>query len=150
MSVFDPSTFLNTQETGALSTSYDPIPDNEYSAFIGAGEEAVKARSTQSGQHILDVTWEITDPALAEQLGREKVTVRQSIFLDMTAQGTLDRGKGKNVQLGRLREALNQNDPSRPWSPLSLRGAGPAKIKVTSRTTDQGVFNDVKAVSKVV
>lgn len=151
MSTFDPNTFLSTEEAGALSTTFEPIPDGEYEAMIGAGDEALKPRVTQSGRHILDVTWELNDEALRERLGREKLTVRQSLFLDMTSQGTLDRGTGKNVQLGRLREALGQNDPSKPWSPMMLRGAGPAKIRITQRAGDDGVtiYNDVKAVTKL-
>lgn len=150
MSVFNPEAFLTQQETGALSTKFEPVPDGEYPAMIGADENSVKARTTASGRAILDVTWEINDPDLASRLGKDRITIRQSVFLDLTPQGTLDRAKGKNVQLGRLRDALGQNDPSRPWSPLNLRGAGPAKIRVTSRSGDDDtIYNDVKGVAKM-
>lgn len=149
MSVFNPDTFLNQDEVGALSTSFEPIPDGEFEAHVGSGDDAVKARTTNTGRAILDVTWEIENQQLKEQLGRDKLTVRQSVFLDLTPQGTLDRGKGKNVQLGRLRDALGQNDPSRPWNPNMLRGAGPAKIRISQREADGNIYNDVKGVSRI-
>jgi hypothetical protein len=151
MSAFDPDSFLNQAEAGANSTSFEPIPDGEYVAMIGSDEKAVTPRQTNSGRLILDVTWEIDDMNLKTQLQRDKLTVRQSIFIDTTPQGTIDRGKGKNVQLGRVRDALGQNDPMKPWSPISLRGAGPAKIRVTQRSSEDGsqVYNDVKAVTKI-
>jgi hypothetical protein len=37
------------------------------------------------------------------------------IYLDITAQGTIDMGPNKNLELGKLRVALDQNDPQRVW-----------------------------------
>jgi hypothetical protein len=148
MDTFNPETFLNTVEVGANSTSFEPIPDGEYLAHIPFDDSSLKPRVTNKGQLVLDITWELLDEALKAKLDRTKVTVRQSLFIDQTPQGTIDRSKGKNVQLGRLREALGQNDPLKPWQPSDLRGAGPAKIKVSSRLGDDGtVYNDVKAVA---
>lgn len=150
MSAFDPDSFLNEQVEGSFSTTPEAVPEGEYLAVIGSGEKSVTVRETQKGSKILDVTWEIQDGVLAETLGRQTITVRQSIFLDTTAQGTLDRAKGKNVQLGRLRAALNQNDPARPWSFGMLKGAGPAKIRVTQRPNPDDpsiIYNDVKGVT---
>lgn len=149
MSTFDPDSFLNETVDGALSTSPEPIPEGEYLAVIGSGDKAIQVRQTQKGSTILDITWEIQDGALAEQLGRQTITVRQSIFLDVTPQGTIDRAKGKNVQLGRLRAALHQNDPSKPWVFGHLKGAGPAMIKVGQRPNPEDetiIYNDVKGV----
>ncbi len=41
--------------------------------------------------------------------------VSQTIFLDVTPSMQLDMSEGKNVQLGRLREAIGQNNPGQPW-----------------------------------
>ena len=57
-------------------------------------------------------------------------TVRQTIWLDLTESGSLDFGKGRNVGLGRLRDALGQNETGKPWQPGMMVG-GVAKIKVT-------------------
>lgn len=150
MSTFDPDSFLNEAVDGALSTSPEPIPEGEYLAVVSSGDKAVTVRQTDKGSTILDITWEIQDGNLAEALGRQTVTVRQSIFLDMTPQNTLDRSKGKNTGLGRVRSALGQNDPSRPWSFGMLKGAGPATIRVTQRPApndDSIIYNDVKGVT---
>ena len=45
-----------------------------------------------------------------------------TIFLDLTPQCYLDMGEGKNVGLGRLREAVGQNTPD-PWTFQNLVGA---------------------------
>lgn len=150
MSTFDPDSFLNEAVDGALSTAPEPIPEGEFLAVIGMDDKSIQVRQTAKGSTILDVTWEIQDGDLAEKLGRQKITVRQSIFLDMTPNNTLDRSKGKNVQLGRLRAALGQNDPMKPWTFGSLKGAGPAMIKVTQRTNPDDesiIYNDVKGVA---
>lgn len=150
MSTFDPDSFLNEAVDGALATTFEPIPEGEYLAVISSGEKAITVRQTEKGSTILDISWEIQDAELAETLGRTTLSVRQSIFLDMTPNNTLDRGKGKNVTLGRVRAALGQNDPSKPWSFGMLKGAGPAMIKVGQRSNPQDdsiIYNDVKAVT---
>ncbi|MGH2638967.1 MAG: hypothetical protein ACRDF4_06765, partial [Rhabdochlamydiaceae bacterium] len=44
-------------------------------------------------------------------------------FLELTSSGAIDFGKGKNVGLGRLREALGQNKIGKPWSFNMIRGS---------------------------
>lgn len=146
MSVFNPDDFLNQTITGSLDTKREPVPEGEWTAAVDDGSNALKFRTLTNGQVILDVNWNILDDQLKANLGRDKLTVRQSIFLDLTADGKLDNAKGKNVDLGRVREALGQNFSDRPWGVAMLKGAGPAKIKVTVR---DGEFNDVKGVIKI-
>ncbi len=150
MSTFDPDSFLNEEVDGALATTFEPIPEGEYLAVVASGEKAITVRQTERGSTILDISWEIQDAELAEKLGRTTLSVRQSVFLDMTPNNTLDRGKGKNVSLGRVRAALGQNDPNKPWAFGMLKGAGPAMIKVGQRSNPQDdsiIYNDVKAVT---
>jgi hypothetical protein len=139
--MFDPNMFLNSEVTGEMETQYSPIPEGEYNAFI----EKVEPRVTTTGRAIMDVHWKVDAPGNEEANERQ---VRQSIFLDLTEQGTLDRGKNKNVQLGRLRDALSQNGPQ-PWNPGMLSG-GVAKVLVKHRAGDDGaIFTDVKGVTKI-
>ena len=153
-SVFDADLFLNVSAEGEMATRYDPIPAGVYVAIVGS----IKARQTEpngknpNGQTILDVVWSIDNPAIAEQLNRKELTVRQSIFLDLTPQGGLDLGANKNVQLGRLRDALDQNAPGKPWSPRMLQGAGPVNIEVTHNPDKNDasiVYERVNRVSKL-
>lgn len=75
-------------------------------------------------------------------------SVRQTLWLDTTESGGLDFGKGKNVGLGRLREALGQNAPGKPWAPGMLVG-GVAKVKVShsiDKRDNVTINADVKAV----
>lgn len=144
-STFDPATFANTEFTDANSTTLNPIPEGEFVAAIDKTNIRVIEKS---GSVILDVTWKIDDAKVAEETGIASPQVRQSVFLDITPSGGLDFGKGKNVQLGRLREALNQNNAGQPWSFGNLLGAV-AKIRVTQRIDGENIYNDVKGVTKL-
>ena len=141
-SVFDPDTFLSSTTTEASSTEYVPVPEGEYLAVV----TKVAARATERAK-ILDVTWEIDDEAVKAETGLEHPTVRQSVFLDVNEQGALETGKGKNVDLGRLREAVGQNTPGQPWSPTMLEGQV-ARVRVAHRMYEGRTYADVKGVAK--
>lgn len=143
MSTFNPDAFLNTTVSDANSTTFAPVPEGEYVASV----KEIKPRATDSGKAILDVTWSIDDPAVEAATGMKSATVRQSIFLDVNEQGTLEVGKGKNVSLGRVREALGQNTPGKPWQPGMLIG-GVARVTVKHRMVEDQVYADIKGVAK--
>lgn len=145
MSTFNPDTFLNAEVTGALDTVFLPVPAGEYQAAV----EKVAYRQTDKGNHILDITWLLRDDELMNSLGRDKITVRQSVFMDVTEQGSLDLSKGKNIQLGKVRDALGQNDPEKPWRPSYLVGAT-AMVTVTQRpdpNDPRNIYNDIKSIA---
>jgi hypothetical protein len=150
MSTFDPNTFLDMTTTDANSTQALPVPAGEYIAMV----KEIKARPWTSRQDpsksgmALDVTWSIDDAAVKEQLGRQEVTVKQGIMLDVTETGGLDMGKGKNVSLGRLREATNLNHPGQPFGFRMLEGR-PAKVKVEHRIDGDNIYAEVKQVAKL-
>lgn len=142
--MFDADNFLSTTTEGEMSTDFVPIPEGEYSAFV----KSVAARNTSSDKGefvILDVTWAIDDAEVAQTVGIDNPSVRQSIFLDIADNGGLDLGKGKNIQLGRLREAVRQNDGG-PWAPSMLEGQV-AKVRVEHRLHEGRIFADVKGVA---
>ena len=146
MSTFNPDQFLNTETSDATSTSYTPIPEGEYPACV----KEIKPRVTTSGKAILDVVWSIDDAdgAIEAATGMKQATVRQSVFLDLTDSGGLDMGKGKNVQLGKLRDALGQNTPGKSWRPGDLMG-GVALVAVKHRSVDDAIYTDIKGVTKI-
>lgn len=147
---FDPNQFLDMQFTDSNSTEAVPIPVGEYVAVVSE----VKCRPWQKKDDpsvaglALDLLWEIDDQGVKDLLGRTKVVAKQGIMLDMTDGGGLDFGKGKNVGLGRLREATGLNTPGQPFSFTMLTGR-PAKVKIEHRVAGEQVFAEVKAVAKL-
>lgn len=141
--MFDADTFMSAPTEGEMSTDFTPIPENEYLGLIDKVD--VRETSSEKGNfYVMDVTWKVDDEAAREATGLEMPTVRQSIFLDLTGSGGLDTGKGKNVQLGRLREAVGQNGPG-PWAPSMLVG-NVATISIKHRMYEGRTFADVKSV----
>jgi len=148
--MFNPDQFLDTQVTESNDTKTIPVPVGEYTAVV----EEVKCRQWQSKQDpsksglTLDITWMVDDSAVKELLGRDKVTVKQGIMLDLTESGGLDMGKGRNVGLGRLREATNLNAPGQPFS-FSMLAGRVAKVNVSHRIDGENIYAEVKGVAKL-
>src|SRR6266705_1518674 len=150
MGTFDPATFLDTALTEANSTTVTPIPDGEYPAVIESVDVRPwqgRADPSKSGL-ALDVVWDVDDPGVRQILGRDKVTVKQGVMLDLNTSGGIDTGKGRNDSLGRLREAVGLNIAGRPFSFRQLVGQV-AKIKVTQRVDGDQIYNDVKGVARL-
>ena len=149
---FDPASFMNQQVTGANDTKLIPVPVGEYAAVI----EKVDLRSwvgkkdpSQAGV-ALDIIWSLDSAEVKKLLGRDKVTVKQGIMLEMTDAGQLDIGKGKNIGLGRLREAVGLNKPGKAFSISQLSGQF-AKVSVGHRIDDRNpsdpaIFAEVQGV----
>lgn len=147
MGTFDPSSFLDESVTDPNSTSSTPVPEGEYTAV--AGEPALRNGTDKNGApwNALDINWAIDDPKVAEVTGRPANSVRQSFFLEIDEKGKLDIGKGKNVSLGRLREAIGLNTPGKPFSFRMIQGQV-AKVTVKHRVYNDAIFADVKAVAR--
>jgi hypothetical protein len=122
--MLDSATFLSETVTGSNSTSRIPVPKGEYPAIISEIGYRTMPRKDNPAllSHILDVTYAIDDANVREVTGLPTPTVRDSLFLDLTDENKLDMSKGKNVQLGRLREALGLNDPNVQFSFMNLKG----------------------------
>ena len=148
--MFSPEQFLSTTVTESNDTKLIPVPVGEYTAVAGE----VKARPWVSKQDpsksgvALDIVWEIDDASVKEFLGRDKVTVKQGLMLDLTETGSLDMGKGRNVGLGRVREAVNLNQPGQPFAPSMITGRV-AKVKVEHRVDGDQIYAEVKQVAKM-
>ncbi len=147
-SAFDPQAFLDSSVTEANDTKVIPVPIGEYLGVIEklAPRQWQSKDGTQSGL-ALDITWLIEDDEVKQFLGRDTVTVRQGIMLDVLPNGSLDMSKGKNIGLGRLREAVGMNNPGQPFSFLQLPGQM-ARVSVKHRLVEDDTFAEVKAVTK--
>lgn len=140
MSNFDPQAFLTGEVQGEMETKYTPVPEGDYTAFI----HSVAAREVNDSP-VLDVVYKIIDEGLQATMNMDEIFVRQSIFVDVDGNGAMQFGPNKNVKLGNVREACNQNGKGK-WAPKLLEGAGPLLIKVTQRVTEDATYNDVKRV----
>lgn len=147
MSAFSPENFMNSSTEEASDTQYVPVPEGEYTAAIAG----VTPRTTQTGKALLSVQWKVDDEAAREATGQAEPSVFQTIWLDLKEDGNMDMSRGKNVGLGKLREALGQNAPGKPWSPGMLLG-GVAKIKIAhsiDKRDNVSINAEVKAVAKL-
>lgn len=137
---FNPEAFMNAVFTEANDTTITPCPAGEFPAQIT--ELTPKSGTISKGDRAgetwarLDILWETTDPVAQAATGREKVRVRQGVMLDLLPNGGLDMSKGKNVQLGKLREAVGLNVPGAPFSPAQLVGRS-ARIVVGHRIDER-------------
>lgn len=134
--VFDPNQFMN-QPADPMATTFENIREGEYKMMLDSDIEftEIKWNDKNTGEPrsvpMMRLNCIILDDAEKARLGRDKLTVRCDITLDLKSDGSLDFGTNKNVRLGQLRDALGQNVPG--WTPNSLRGAGPLIGKVTHR-----------------
>lgn len=145
--MFNPDIFLQGAVTEANDTKKIPCPVGEYTAVA----EKVEARQWQSKDGLqsgiaLDITWSIDDPAVKEVTGRDNVSVRQGLMLDVLDGGGLDMSKGKNIGLGRVREALGLNTPGQPFAPSMIQGRA-AKVTVSHRVNGEDIYDEVKKVA---
>ena len=151
MSSFDPDQFMNTTVEGELDTKRPVVPASQYncqvfkvtpkSGTIGKGDNAGKTWAS------FVLTLEVMDEAVKEEMNQDKVFVSYNIFLDLTDSEQLDMSKGKNVQLGKLRNAVGQNDGS-PWTPAMLLGQmveADVVVGVNNNTGDE--INNVRGVA---
>lgn len=132
MSDFNPDTFMTEEQTGELETTYTPIPEGEYTAII----KDVQANTTPNGSPKMEVMWLMDDQEVRDFTGMEEPTCRQTVWLDLDGNGKLALGANKNIGLGKLREALGQNDGS-PWSPSMLIGQ-PARVLIRQSPSGKG------------
>ena len=150
MSAFDAEQFLNQEYDSSTDTHVTPVPPGEYQGQV----TKVNAREimTKDGERIvMDITWEILDDEVKKVMEMKKVTARQSVFLDLTDEGAIDMSKGKNRQLGLVREAVGQNATGKPWNPGMLNGQV-AQVTITNdpdKDDPENIYTNVKRVVSI-
>lgn len=155
MSTFNPELFLQTTHTEAADTVLLPVPEGEFLAVSSpVTAESIRQFDIKRGERAgtkglaVDVEWTINDDEVKTALGRTP-KVRQSLMLDLTPDGNgIDFGRGKNVGLGRLRDALGQNQNGQPWN-FSMLGNQVARIKVKHRMHEDKIYAEVTEVTAV-
>lgn len=146
--MFDPNAFFDQVVESAGSTEVVPIPAGEYLATIDKKEVTQWSKKDDpsiSGLK-LKVTWSLEDQPVRDLLGRDKVIVVQDIMLDLTDHGTLDMGKGRNVELNRLRAAVDLNVSGFSFNQLDGRMARVTVKQDQDRNDPSKFYARVKAV----
>ena len=146
--MFDPNSFFEQVITEVGSTEAVPIPAGEYLATIDKKEVTTwqkKDDPSVSGLK-LKITWSLEDQAVRDLLGRDKVVVSQDIMLDLTETGSLDMGKGRNVERNRLRAAVDLNVSGFSFHQLDGRMARVAVKQDQDKNDPSKFYARVKAV----
>ena len=152
--MFDPQKYFESSTEEPMETTLSPIPVGEYTAVVRS-VKIFPIKDKQTGMERTNtirttITWDIDDKPLEQQLGRTNLTVQQTVFIDFDDNGSFATGRDKNVQLGRLREALNLN--SGRFTLQMLEGAGPARIAVhhePDSRDDSLIYAKVKNVTRI-
>lgn len=149
MGAFDPSKFMQFETDAPNSTSVVPCPVGEWLGVIHKDIEFREIVSQKTGltYTAIRVEFAISDPAVVAITQRDPTLVRYDTFLDLTENGNLDMGQGKNVGLGRLREAAGLNQPGTKFSFQALTGKM-MKVRVKHRVDGESVYDEVGGVAR--
>ena len=152
--MFDASAFLNATFSEANSTEIKPVPAGEYVGII----EPLNDKSFSSGVSQktgkpwarIDLYVRVDgDDRIKQVTGLDTKAISYRIMLDLTENGGLDFGEGRNITLGRLRKATGLNTPKQDFSFSQFAGKA-VKIQVTQRPDPNDpskIYNDVAAVA---
>lgn len=157
-SLFDPQSFLDaTLDKPSVRRPPLPVenpdaPDGLYMATLGEPKPRTwqgKADPSRSGI-AFDIPVKIdVPPSVKEQLGLDTsvVTLGDSIMLDLTEQGAIDNGPGKNRRLRIYREATDLNKPGDVFSFRKLEGKL-VKVKIEHEVYQGDIMDRVNTVLK--
>lgn len=132
---FDPNIFLNQNIDDAMDTVGWLCPQGEHRAMVGTIDEKAfqTGTSDKNGKDWLmfKPAFLIQDPTIIADSGREQAVVyHNGMFVDIDeTTGRIKTEKNANVELGRLRDAVGQNNQP-GWNFMHLQGAGPVMVKV--------------------
>ena len=153
--MIDIDALISTSIREKLDTTYPVPPEKEYTANIGEPRDELKEwfrnvkRDDGTVTATINIPFILHDETVRDQLGVRTLTSRLTIWLDTEISGALSTGKGKNISLGQLREALGQKEIT-PWNFSMLIGAGPVKVITTNSTGKDGkVYSNVSKVAKI-
>jgi hypothetical protein len=133
---FDPAVFMNTSYEAAFEIKRALVPEGDYAGVIKGMPEFSAGRD--EGTVVMKVAFRlICDAAqkVAEEQNREELLLTQWIYLDVDKDDNniILYGANQSLDMGRLRAALGQNDPTKSWNPGMLDSAGPLLLKIVHR-----------------
>ena len=113
MATFDANSFLDQQIEGKTSTERILVEPGEYPAFVSDVKSATGfSEKNNEPWARLDVIFEIEDENQKARTGKSRILMTYGVMLELddNEPDGLAKGRGKNVKLGKLREALGKND----------------------------------------
>lgn len=131
VSLFDPQMFLDAEVTGEMSTKYVDVEAGRYNMVVDSltlrrvipDDPTERPYTFFEAQCVIDGNERQPSGAtIKEATGRDQIKARYKGFADFNEAGSLDLGKGRNVAIGALRAAVNQNLPGVPWKLNMLKG----------------------------
>jgi hypothetical protein len=153
MSIFDPTSFLETVYKQAIDTKFHSVPEGEYIAQCkDINYREVTSDKIDGVRYLAELTWEITDEAVAASMNVERVPqVRQSVWLDLVTKNgqtlpQLDWGTNKNMGLKRLMDTFSLNDGKFAVGKLKFQTG---YIRVSHRVNPEDPESPFAEVSRV-
>lgn len=123
--MFNLQNIMNNKTSKAGDVNYIPIPAGDWPAVI----KDLKVREDQHPKvnegkpfAALDIMYLLDSQQVRDAMERQEVTITQGIILDMKMDSAgnmtdfFDDGKGKNVELNRVRDAVGLNEPGQEFS----------------------------------
>ena len=131
MATFNKDAFLNNVVTAKMETARIPFPEGEHAVNIV--DIDIKDGTIKNGENAgkswaqLILKCDAKDPNVAAEMGFDGDTparISAFVFLDLDHEnGTLAVGPNQNVELGKIRAAVGQNEEGEEWTLMNLRGA---------------------------
>lgn len=126
-SKFNAASFLNQTVEAKLDTKRTPMPEGDHDEMMIDSLDISSGTSKKSGNFWVQLAVKMvcTDPNVAAEMkltGDAKPVLYWREFLDLDDDGQLDISEGRNIKLGKLRQACNQNTDDE-WSITDLKGA---------------------------
>ncbi len=155
-SAFDPNAFLDAQITEAnekrppLPTENPEDTNGYFTAVIGEITTAngVIGKGDRTGQPWVSmvIPLKIQVPSSIQALGiPPELTITDRAFLDLTASGGLDNGKGKNRAQKNYRDATGLNVEGQPFAWRMLTGRV-VKVKIAHEMYNEAIQERIAAI----
>lgn len=153
MSKFNADSFLNQTVEAKLDVRRIPMPEGDHDEMQVA-DLAISSGTVAKGDNAgklwvqLKAKLVCTDPNVAQEMklsGDQVPTVYWQEFIDLDDNGQLDISDGKNIKLGKLRQACGQNNDDE-WSMNDLKSAVLGARVTHAFNNDGDPYAVVKAV----
>ena len=153
MSLFDPESFLDTTINTQFATNIPPIPEGEHLCLVTALDpKVITGKSSGEDFFILEVECTVDTEEAREATGMKEPKARKSLFMDIDDDGCLKDGETDNVDLGKFREALGQNNENEDWKPSDMLGQvfiGSIYHEPSNKENDDRVFSRIGATAAI-